>query len=133
MRDTRHQAWYLRPYFQLGLSAVLLSAAEVLMKKGATASLILTSMTPLFNVGALAWSVTWIGIVLYVVSFISWLYVLRLMPVTQAYCLINVVHVLVPAAAWLFLLESISLSRAAGIALVLGGTLLVGAPTTQRL
>jgi drug/metabolite transporter (DMT)-like permease len=133
MRDTRHQAWYLGPCFQLGLSAVLLSAAEVLMKKGATASLILTGMTPLFNVGALTWSVTWIGIVLYVVSFISWLYVLRLMPVTQAYCLISVVHVLVPAAAWLFLLESISLSRAAGIALVLGGTLLVGAPTTQRL
>ncbi|MFB9261834.1 EamA family transporter [Bradyrhizobium erythrophlei] len=86
----------------------------------------------LFNVGALAWSVTWIGIVLYVVSFISWLHVLRLMPVTQAYCLISVVHVLVPAAAWLFLLESISLSRAAGIALVLGGILLVGAPLTQK-
>ena len=41
------------------------------------------------------------------------------------------VHVLVPTAAWLFLNETISSTRAAGIAFVLVGVLLVAAPAAQ--
>jgi drug/metabolite transporter (DMT)-like permease len=131
MRCAQHLRWFFDPYLQLGLSSVLLTIAEVLLKTGATVGPVANDWTTLFNVGALAWSATWIGIALYVVSFLSWLHVLRLMPLTQAYSLINVVQILVPAAAWLVLHEPISIGRGAGIALVLAGTLLVAVPSAR--
>lgn len=131
MTGRRGLALFLNPYFQLGASAVLLSIAEVLLKQGADLRAAVDPTTVLFGIGALAYASTWIGIVLYVLSFISWLHVLRLMPLSQAYALINVVHVLVPAAAWMFLQERLSLGRLAGIALVFAGTLLVAAPAAK--
>src|SRR5262245_20289168 len=101
MTGRRWLALFLNPYFQLSASAVLLSIAEVLLKQGADLSAAVDRSTVLFGFGALAYASTWIGIVLYVLSFVSWLHVLRLMPLSQAYALINVVHVLVPAAAWM--------------------------------
>jgi drug/metabolite transporter (DMT)-like permease len=123
MRREDSVAWYLNPYFQIALGALLVSGAEVFMKKGATVTA--AEWSNLLGAGALTSGLTWLGIVLYILSFVSWLYVLRQMPLVKAFALINIVHVLVPAAAWLFLNESLSLSRAAGIVLVLGGTLLV--------
>jgi multidrug transporter EmrE-like cation transporter len=123
MRREATVAWYLNPYFQIALGALLVSGAEVFMKKGA--SVTAADWSSLLGAGALASPLTWFGIVLYILSFVSWLYVLRQMPLVKAFALINIVHVLVPAAAWLFLNESLSLSRAAGILLVLGGTMLV--------
>ena len=117
----------LNPYLHLAISAVLLSFAEVLLKTGADASAD-GSGAGILGFSALAFSSTWIGIVLYVLSFLSWLYVLRIMPLTRAYALINVVHILVPITAWVFLGEQLSAARIAGICLVLGGTLLVAAP-----
>jgi undecaprenyl phosphate-alpha-L-ara4N flippase subunit ArnF len=131
MTNAQHRAGFFNPYFQLGVSALLLTVAEILMKKGAVAGSTSDDWTALVNIGALARSATWVGIALYIVSFVSWLHVLRLMPLTQAYSLINVVQVLVPVAAWLVLHEPISYRRAAGIALVLGGTLLVAAPSAR--
>jgi drug/metabolite transporter (DMT)-like permease len=123
MRREASVAWYLNPYFQIALGALLVSGAEVLMKMGATVSA--AEWSNLFGAGALTSGLTWIGIVLYILSFMSWIYVLRQMPLVKAFALINIVHVLVPAAAWLFLNETLSLSRATGIVLVLGGTMLV--------
>lgn len=121
--------WHLNPYFQLAASAVLIAAAEVLLKQGAVTAE--AGDSSLFGIAALASPMTWLGIILFIVSFVSWLYVLRLMPLTQAYALVSVVHVLVPAAAWLFLDEAISTTRATGIALVLTGTILVAAPAAK--
>jgi drug/metabolite transporter (DMT)-like permease len=131
MRGIRAQPWYLNPYFQLGIIAILISAAEILLKKGATASVAVSDGQTLLAVAALSWSVTWIGIALYLLSFISWLHVLRLIPLTQAYSLLSIVHVLVPTAAWVFLQESISLTRAAGIALVLSGIFLTAGAAAE--
>ena len=117
------------PYFQLGISAVLVSVAEVCLKMGAVTDFDGPAAADLFNITALASLATWVGIVFYVFSFVIWLYVLRLMPLTEAYALINVVHILVPGAAFIFLHESISSRRAIGIVLVFVGTLLVAAPT----
>ena len=68
---------------------------------------------------------TWVGIILYIVSFVSWLYVLRLLPLSEAFALMSITHVLVPVASWLFLGEAISVLRIMGIACVLGGTVLM--------
>jgi len=75
--------------------------------------------------GALASGWTWLGIITYIGSFVCWLYVLRHLPLSVAYPLINIVQVLVPLAAWWVLGESISAQRWIGIACVLCGTVIV--------
>lgn len=119
------------PYLQLLGAQVLITAAEVLLKKGAVASVAGSGGPEVLGLAALASGATWIGILLYIVSFLIWLHVLRVLPLTQAYALASMVHVLVPTAAWLFLNETISSTRAAGIALVLVGVLLVAAPAAK--
>ena len=105
--------WFLNPYVQIAIGALLVTASELLLKKGA------------MN-GALASGWTWLGILTYLLSFASWLYVLKHLPLSVAFALINVVHVLVPLGAWSLLGESISPRRWVGIACVLCGTVLVG-------
>jgi drug/metabolite transporter (DMT)-like permease len=104
--------FFLNPYLQIGIGALLVTVSELLLKKGAMS-------------GALASGWTWLGIVTYLLSFASWLYVLRHLPLSIAFALINVVHVLVPLGAWAILGETISMQRWIGIACVLCGTVLV--------
>jgi len=66
-----------------------------------------------------------------IASFISWLYVLRFIPLTIAYPLSNLVHVLIPLSSWFFLDEIISTQRWCGIALVLIGVLIVAKPVAR--
>ena len=103
------------PYFQIALGALLITTSELLLKKGATH-------------GALLSGWTWLGILTYILSFASWLYVLRHLPLSIAYGLITIVQVLVPLGAWIFLGETISMHRWIGIGCVLCGTLLVPHP-----
>lgn len=123
---TRHpKALFFNAYFQIGLGAVLVTASELLMKSGATAQSLSIGV---FGIAALRQYQTWIGIVFYCLSFLSWIYVLRTVPLGIAYGLINVVHILIPIGCWIFLSEAISPQRWLGIALVLVGLLLVARP-----
>lgn len=99
-------------YVQIAAGALLVTASELLLKTGAVR-------------GGLLSGWTWLGILTYILSFASWLYVLRHLPLSVAYGLITIVQVLVPLGARLFLGESISVQRWAGIALVLCGTIIV--------
>ena len=83
------------------------------------------------GVTALASPWTWAGIACHILSFASWLHVLRFVPLNVAFSLISVVHVLVPLGAWLFLGEPISLTRWLGIGLVLAGIALVARPAAR--
>lgn len=120
--------WFLNAYVQLGVGALLVTASELLLKKGATAAPDLPGAVARLGVGALASAWTWAGIVCYVLSFVSWLHVLRLLPLSTAFALINVVHVLIPLGAWLLLHEHVSPARWLGIALVVAGIALVAKP-----
>lgn len=120
--------WFLNAYVQLGVGALLVTASELLLKKGATAAQDLPASIAWLGVGALASGWTWAGIVCYVLSFVSWLHVLRLIPLSTAFALINVVHVLVPLGAWLLLHERVSPTRWLGITLVVAGIVLVAKP-----
>jgi predicted N-acyltransferase/multidrug transporter EmrE-like cation transporter len=113
---------FLNPYVQIGVGALLTTVSELMLKLGATAT---AGAGSLFGVAALASPWTWGGIVTYILSFVSWLYVLRRLPLGIAFALINVVHVLVPLAAWQVLGESVTPRRWAGIALILVGILMV--------
>jgi drug/metabolite transporter (DMT)-like permease len=102
------------PYVQIAIGALLVTISELLLKKGAVA-------------GGLTSGWTWIGITTYILSFLSWLYVLRHLPLSVAYPLISVVHLLVPLGAWLILGEMISTRRWIGIACVFTGVVMAGA------
>jgi drug/metabolite transporter (DMT)-like permease len=112
---------FFNPYVQMGVGALLVTASELLLKKGASS----VGGDSLLGLQALASAWTWLGIVTYVLSFASWLYVLRFVPLGVAFAMINVVHVLVPVGSWLLLGEQISSRRWLGITLVLLGILLV--------
>jgi multidrug transporter EmrE-like cation transporter len=117
----RRPRGFLNPYLQIAIGAVLVTASELLLKKGATAA----AGNSWFGIDALGSWWTWGGIVTYVLSFASWLYVLRYVPLGLAFGLINGVHVLVPLASWAFLHEAVSGRRWSGIALVLAGIVLI--------
>ena len=117
--------WFLDPYVQLGLGALLVTGSELLLKKGATSGAPMPPSVAWLGVGALASAWTWLGIVTYILSFASWLYVLRHLPLSVAFGLLSIVHVLVPLGAWSILGETISLRCWIGIGLVLCGTVLI--------
>ncbi len=131
-RRTGSVAWFFNPYVQIGIGAVLVAVSELLLKKGAMAAPQFAQMPAgLGGVSALASGWTWVGIVFYILSFASWIYVLRYVPLTVAFSLINLVHVLVPIGAWLVLGEQIPVRRWLGIVLILAGIIMVVGPATK--
>jgi len=125
-------AGFFNPYVQIGIGAVLVAISELFLKKGAVAAPQFANIPAgLGGIAALASAWTWAGILFYILSFASWIYVLRFVPLTVAFSLINLVHVLVPIGAWLVLGEQIPIRRWLGIVLILGGIILVVGPATK--
>lgn len=123
----RRRPRFLDPFVQLALGALLVTASELLLRAGAEGT-DAHGVLRWLGFGALASGLTWIGIATYVASLGSWLVVLRRLPLAIAFPAINVVHVLIPIGARLFLGERIPLLRWGGIGLVVGGILLVVEP-----
>lgn len=124
-------AWFFNPYFQIFVGAFCTTAGEVLFKKGADASHATSGVTGIIGLMPLASAWTWIGVIVYVASLVSWLYVLRFVPLSVAFPLINGVHVLVPVGSLIFLHEHVSMMRWVGIMIVLCGILLLIKPLTR--
>ena len=116
------------PWLQLALNAIIVTISELLLKIGAAKTASLTSRHDWTGISALVSIWTWLGIVFVILSLVSWLYVLRLVPLSIAFPLSNVVHVLVPLSCWICLGEHISTQRWCGIALVLLGLIVVAKP-----
>src|SRR5512146_399972 len=108
-------AWFLNPYVQIFIGALLDTGGEILLKKGACSVPAVHGAAGIFGYAPLASGWTWLGIISYVMSLVSWLHVLRFVPLSVAFPLINVVHVLVPLGAVLFLHEHVSSRRWFGI------------------
>ena len=119
------------PWLQLTLSVVCVLVSELLLKRGATDTADLESAWSWTGINGLASPLVWWAIILIIASFISWLYVLRYIPLTIAFPLSRVVDVLVPFSCWIFLGEFISTLRWCGIALVVIGLALVAKPIAQ--
>lgn len=115
--------WVLNPYVQIVFGALCDSAGEILLKKGANSAHSFSGAAAFIGVTPLASIWTWIGIISYITGLVSWLHVLRFVPVSVAFPLINAVHLFVPVGAWLFLHEQIALRRWIGIGLVVCGVL----------
>jgi drug/metabolite transporter (DMT)-like permease len=125
------RGWFHNPYVQIALGSLTVTASELLMKVGANAVPADRGITSWLGISALASAWTWLGIVCYIVSFVSWIHVLRFLPLAIAYALINVVHILIPLGAWLLLGEMISPMRWLGISLVIVGIVLVIGPAAR--
>lgn len=66
-----------------------------------------------------------------IVSFITWLYAIKHLPLSVAFPASQAVHVLIPLSSWLVLGEQVSPLRWCGIALVLCGLVLVARPVAE--
>jgi len=119
------------PWLQLTASVVCVFVSELLLKRGATEVAEPDSAWSWTGVNGLASPLVWWAILLIIASFISWLYVLRYIPITIAYPVSRIVDVLVPLGCWIFLGEFISPLRWSGIALVVIGLALVAKPVAQ--
>lgn len=83
-----------------------------------------------FGLAMLARGVTlpgvWLAVLGYIGTFVVWMAILRDMPLSRAFPMTGLAYVTVPLLAWLALGESIDLTRACGIALILAGVVALG-------
>ena len=119
------------PWLQLALSVLCVLASELLLKRGASEVADPNSALSWTGINGLTSALVWWAILLVIVSFASWLYVLKYIPLTVAFPLSRVVDVLVPISCWIFLGEIISVRRWCGIALVIIGLALVAKPVAR--
>jgi multidrug transporter EmrE-like cation transporter len=122
---------FANPWLQLALNALIVTASEIFLKLGARDTAAFTRSWDWTGITGLLSPWTWLGIVFVILSLVSWLYVLRHVPLSIAFPLSNVVHVLVPLASWVFLAEQISTKRWWGITLVLIGLIIVAKPVAR--
>ena len=119
------------PWLQLALSVLCVLASEFLLKRGAADVAEPNSAWSWTGFNGLASPLVWWAILLIIASSVSWLYVLRYIPLTIAFPPSRVVDILVPLGCWIFLGEFISTLRWCGIALVVIGLALVAKPIAQ--
>jgi drug/metabolite transporter (DMT)-like permease len=116
------------PLLQIALNALVVTISELFLKLGARDTAHFRYALSWTGIAGLASLWTWLGIVFVILSLITWLHILRQVPLSVAFPLSNVVHVLVPLTSWIFLHELISPRRWLGIALVLIGLAIVAKP-----
>ena len=120
----------LNPYLQLFLTVILVTIAEIFLKQGTTETATVENAHWL-GLSSLPSPHVWIGAALLVLSSITWILVLRKMPLYLAFMLSSVVHVTIPLASWLVLGERIHAIRWTGIALVVAGVWIIARPASK--
>jgi drug/metabolite transporter (DMT)-like permease len=119
------------PWLQLGFSIACVAVYELLLKRGAAETANLSPNWSWTGLSGLASVYVWIAIVFVILSLITWLYVLRYIPLSIAFPISQAVHVLVPLGSWLVLGENIIGLRWVGIALVSLGLAVVAKPVAR--
>src|SRR5262245_6614202 len=122
---------FANPWLILGFEVICVLVYELLQKRGASATANLSEVWSWTGLTALASPFTWMAMGLMILSLLSWLYVLRYIPLSIAFPLSRVVDILVPLSCWMILGEDISPRRWCGIALVVVGLILMAKPVAQ--
>jgi drug/metabolite transporter (DMT)-like permease len=123
--------WFANAWVQLSICVLLSTAAEIFLKLGATEVADPDSAWSWTGLTGLTSRWVWWGIVASIVALFNWLATIRKLPLTIAFPVGNVVHILVPLSSWIFLGEGIGLRRWLGIALVLLGLMIVAKPAAR--
>ena len=115
--------------FALVLCGVLLNAAaQLLIKAGAqTAGEFAFTPGNLLQAGlhfALQWQIL-LGLSFYAVSVVVWILALTRVQVSVAYPMLSLGYVVTAFAAWSLFGEALSLSKLAGIAVIIAGVIIV--------
>jgi drug/metabolite transporter (DMT)-like permease len=127
--SARPTGW-LNPYLHIALNGLLVTTSELLLKYGAMET-IQPEVSPLldiFGFSTLGSLWVWGGIACYILAFVNWLHILRWIPLSIAFPLTSVVHVLIPLGSWFFLGEYISPVRWLGIAMIIAGIYFIAKP-----
>lgn len=120
-----------RGYAQVALTAALATASEMMLKQGALDTAHLPQRVDWLGISALHSGWVWLGTALQVLGFVSYSAALRTLPLYIAFNLMSVLHISIPVCAWIFFAEHISLSRWAGIGLVLAGIWVIARPASK--
>src|ERR1700726_2954921 len=100
MRD--RPSGFANPWLQLTLSVVCVFVSELLLKRGASDTANPAQAWSWTGVTGLASPLVWSGIIFVIISFISWLYVLRYIPLPLAFPLWRGVDFLFPLGCCFF-------------------------------
>jgi drug/metabolite transporter (DMT)-like permease len=119
------------PWIYLAVSTACVTIYELLLKRGAAETADPNSSWSWTGITGLGSIYVWIAIVFVILSLITWLYVLRYLPLSIAFPISQAVHVLVPLGSWLILGENIITLRWIGIAFVSLGLAIVAKPVAQ--
>ena len=119
------------PWLHLAISIVCVAIYELLLKRGAAETADPNSSWSWTGLTGLLSLYVWIAIAFVIVSLITWLYVLRYLPLSIAFPIAQSVHVLIPLGSWLILGENIVTLRWIGIALVSLGLAVVAKPVAR--
>lgn len=122
---------FRNPWLHLAISVTCVTIYELLLKRGAAETAHLSSTWSWTGLTGLASIYVWIAIVFVILSLITWLYVLRYLPLSIAFPISQAVHVLVPLGSWLVLGENIVTLRWIGIAFVSLGLAVVAKPVAS--
>ena len=122
------RSWFFNPYVQISQCIGFGTAAEVLLKKGATATAHLPTTLQWLGLSGLDSGWTWLSIVFTLLSFFNWMSAIRVLPLGVAFSLTNAVQVMVALSSWWFLGEGITPRRWCGIGLVVAGLTVVARP-----
>lgn len=132
----RALGWLLNPYLVLSIGGMLDAAGELLLKQGANSAHVTTGLLHTLSTYHLGFSAltsmwTWLGILSYILGLLAWLHVLRFIPISIAFPIINVLHMGVPVGARWLLHEPVPLLRWLGIGIALSGVLLILKPVAK--
>jgi multidrug transporter EmrE-like cation transporter len=119
------------PWLALAVSIICVTIYELLLKRGAVETANPDSSWSWTGLSGLGSIYVWIAIVFVILSLLTWLYVLRYLPLSIAFPISQAVHVLVPLGSWLILGENIVTLRWIGIAFVSLGLLVVAKPIAR--
>ena len=119
------------PWLHLVISVTCVAIYELLLKRGAAETANPNSSWSWTGITGLGSIYVWIAIAFVILSLITWLNVLRYLPLSIAFPISQAVHVLVPLGSWLILGENIVTLRWIGIAFVSLGLAVVAKPVAR--
>jgi drug/metabolite transporter (DMT)-like permease len=122
---------FRNPWLYLVISVSCVTTYELLLKRGARETANPNSSWSWTGLSGLGSIYVWIAIVFVIISLLTWLYVLRYLPLSIAFPISQAVHVLVPLGSWLILGENIITLRWVGIAFVSLGLAVVARPVAS--
>jgi drug/metabolite transporter (DMT)-like permease len=122
---------FLNPWLQLAICVLLGTTAEIFFKIGARQTANPASVWSWTGVSGLRSSWVWFGVLASIVSLFNWLATIRRLPLTLAFPVANVVHILVPLSSWIFLGETLSFRRWSGVAMLVLGLLIIAQPAAK--